>query len=312
MFTSRAYGLTLGSPFHFPELAPAPPGARVDVEVALGRVETVGPPTVVDAGVAFWARPGEATLFYEGVGRYHVCGGRRVTIDPSPGVDEREVRFFVLGPAMAVLLHQRGLLPLHANAVRVDGVAALFMGFSGRGKSTTAAAMCARGHALVADDVAPVQWTADGPVVLPGWSHMRLLPQTLAALGAAAPDGPTIHPRTDKYAWHAARFADAPVPLGRIYLIAGGARVGVEPLARNEAFGQLVAGTYPVPARLMEADGGKADHFRRCVAVASRVTVARLTRPRDLDVLPELCRAIEADVAAAGRVVGTGSGAAAR
>jgi hypothetical protein len=198
-----------------------------------------------------------------------------------------------------MLLHQRGLLPLHANAVCVDGVAVLFMGFSGRGKSTTAAALCARGHPLIADDIAPVQLTPDGPVILPGWSHMRLLPQSLAILGAPEPTGPTIHPRTDKHAWHAEHFADGPVPLGRIYLITDGDRIEIEPLPRNEAFGQLVAGTYPVPARLMEAEGGTAAHFRRCVAVAARATVARLKRPRDLDLLPDLCRAIEEDVEAA-------------
>jgi hypothetical protein len=298
MYSLSAYGLTIRSPISFPELTPAEPGGPPDVTLTVGRVEPVGPPAIVEPGLTFWARPGEATLSYEGVGTYHVVGGRQVTVDPSPGADEREIRFFALGPAMAMLLHQRDLLPLHANAVCVDGVAVLFMGFSGRGKSTTAAALCARGHPLIADDIAPVRMTPDGPVVLPGWSHMRLLPQSLAIVGADRPAGPTIHPRTDKYAWHAARFADGPVPLGRIYLITDDDRIAIEPLPRNEAFGQLVAGTYPVPARLMEADGGTASHFRRCVAVAARTTVARLKRPRALDLLPALCRAIEEDVGA--------------
>jgi hypothetical protein len=302
MYFSSAYGLIIRSPIVFPELTAVEGGIPPDVTLTVGRVEPVGPPTLVEPGLAFWARPGEAILSYDGVGSYRIAGGREVTVDPSPGADEREVRFFVLGPAMAMLLHQRGLLPLHANAVRVDGVAVLFMGFSGRGKSTTAAALCARGHPLIADDIAPVQMTPDGgPVVLPGWSHMRLLPQSLAILGAARPTGPTIHPRTDKFAWHAAHFADGPVPLGRIYLITDADRIEIEPLPPNEAFGQLVAGTYPVPARLMEADGGTAAHFRRCVAVAAHTTVARLKRPRALDLLPDLCRAIEADVGAARR-----------
>ena len=219
-----------------------------------------------------------------------------MTIDALPGVEDREVRFFALGPAMAMLLHQRSLLPLHANAVNVNGVGVLFMGFSGRGKSTTAAALCARGHQLIADDISPIQWTDAGPVVMPGWPHMRLLPQSMMALGAET-SGPTIHARTDKYAWQAGQFVGAPVPLVRIYLIADGERIEVEPLRPSEAFGQLVAGTYPVAARLMQFDGGTAGHFKRCVAVASRATVAWLRRPRALELLPDLCRAIETDVA---------------
>ena len=47
-------------------------------------------------------------------------------IDPendftAPGASSRNVRVFLLGSAFGALLHQRGLLPLHANAVEVDG-----------------------------------------------------------------------------------------------------------------------------------------------------------------------------------------------
>jgi hypothetical protein len=294
MHTSKAYGLTIRSSFPFPELTPAPVDAAVDVTVELEHVEPAAP-VLSEPGLSFWAGPGEAKLTYDGVGTYHVAGGRRMTIDALPGVDNREVRFFALGPAMAMLLHQRALLPLHANAVNVNGVGVLFMGFSGCGKSTTAAALCARGHQLIADDISPVRWTDGGPVVLPGWPHMRLLPQSMTALGARM-SGPTLHGRTDKYAWHAQQFAPAPVPLGRIYLLTNGERIEIDPLRPSDAFGQLVAGTYPVAARLMQFDGGTAGHFKRCVAAARRATVAWLRRPRALELLPDLCQAIEADV----------------
>lgn len=294
-YTSKAYGLTIRSSFEFPELLPALADAAADVTINLGPVEPAQP-QLREPALSFWAGPGEAKLTYSGVGTFHIAGGSRMTIDTAPGVEEREIRFFALGPAMSILLHQRGLLPLHANAVNVNGVGVLFMGFSGRGKSTTAAALCARGHQLIADDISPIQWTSAGPVVLPGWPHMRLLPQSMTALGAEM-SGPTLHARTEKFAWHARQFATAPVPLGRIYLITDGDHIEVEPLRPSEAFGQLVAGTYPVAARLMQFDGGTAGHFKRCVAAASRATVAWLRRPRSLELLPELCRAIEADVA---------------
>jgi hypothetical protein len=295
MHTSKAYGLTIRSSFPFPELLPAPADAVVDVTIDRGPVEPAQP-QLSEPALSFWAGPAQAKLTYNGVGTFHVADGTRMTIDVAPGVEEREIRFFALGPAMSMLLHQRELLPLHANAVNVNGVGVLFMGFSGRGKSTTAAALCARGHQLIADDISPVQWTNAGPVVLPGWPHMRLLPQSMTAVGGDT-SGPTLHARSDKFAWHARHFATAPVPLGRIYLIADGDRIEVEPLRPSEAFGQLVAGTYPVAARLMQFDGGTAGHFRRCVAAASRATVAWLRRPRALELLPDLCRAIEIDVA---------------
>jgi hypothetical protein len=296
MTTRTIYGLSIRSAINLPDLPPcsSPP----DVQVALGYVKPVCP-VLTDDGCAFWAKPGEAKLFYDGVGGVHVINGSQVYVDPADGVDEREIRFFILGPVMAMLLHQRGLLAIHANAVEIDGVAALFTGFSGRGKSTLAAFLCSRGHRLVADDISPIDVSSDAqPLVLPGIPQIRLLPESIRTLGQST-SGPTVHPRTDKYAWRVSSGASAaPVPLDRIYILTDGDDIRIERLRPHAGFGQLVASTYPVPARLMEADGTAKQHFRQCVTLASRVRVCRLHRPRSLALLPELARAVEEDVVA--------------
>jgi hypothetical protein len=296
-----AYGLCIRSGIDLPELPPCTgTGTLPDVHVARGQVRRVCP-VLTDDGCAFWAKPREAKLFYDGVGAFHVIDGSRIVVESADGVDEREIRFFILGPAMAMLLHQRGLLPIHANAVEIDGVAVLFTGFSGRGKSTLAATLCSRGHRLVADDICPVDVSRHRPVVVPGIPQIRLLPESIRTLGESM-SGPTVHPRTDKYAWRVRSGASpAPVPLERIYVISDGDDIHVQRLQPHEAFGQLVASTYPVAAHLMEADGTAKRHFSQCVSLAGRARVCRLHRPRSLARLPELAAAVEADVARATR-----------
>ena len=71
------------------------------------------------------------------------------------GYVEPPLRTFLLGPALAVLLHQRGRLVLHAGAVAVNGRVAAFLGGPSWGKSTTTAALDRRGHGIMADDVDP-------------------------------------------------------------------------------------------------------------------------------------------------------------
>jgi hypothetical protein len=292
-----AYGLCIHSSIDLPELPPCA-AAPADVHVSLGYVRRVCP-VLTDDGCAFWAKPGEAKLFYDGVGAFHISNGSRIVVEPADGVDEREIRFFILGPAMGMLLHQRGLLPIHANAVEIDGVAVLFTGFSGRGKSTLAAMLCSRGHRLVADDICPVDVSRPRPVVMPGIPQIRLLPESIRTLGESM-SGPTVHPRTDKYAWRVRSGASpAPVPLDRIYIITDGDDIHVERLQPHEAFGQLVASTYPVAAHLMEANGTAKRHFQQCVTLASRARVCRLHRPRSLARLPELAAAVEANVTTA-------------
>ena len=64
--------------------------------------------------------------------------------DPAPGRDlyESDVRVFLLGSCIGALLHQRGILVLHAGAIHTDKGAVLFTGPWGIGKSTLLAASC--------------------------------------------------------------------------------------------------------------------------------------------------------------------------
>jgi hypothetical protein len=59
----------------------------------------------------------------------------------------------MLGSAWGALCYQRGLLPLHASAVVVDGRVHAFTGPSGAGKSTLAAGLSARGLQYFTDDI---------------------------------------------------------------------------------------------------------------------------------------------------------------
>jgi ABC-type glutathione transport system ATPase component len=75
------------------------------------------------------------------VGAFLVRGGREIMIDAVPGVDARTLRLSLLGPALALVLHQRGRFVLHASTVAVAGSAIAFLGEKGWGKSTIAAAL---------------------------------------------------------------------------------------------------------------------------------------------------------------------------
>ncbi len=86
----------------------------------------------------------EVHLHWHSVATFLVREGRLVTVDPAPGIDQGTLRIFLLGPVLAALLRQRGYLVLHASAVAYSGGAAAFLGLSGRGKSTLAAALHAR------------------------------------------------------------------------------------------------------------------------------------------------------------------------
>lgn len=84
----------------------------------------------------------------------------------------------------------RGLLPLHACAVELDGRAVLIAGDGGAGKSTLTAGLIAAGAALVADDLVVLRVeqgrVAGRNLVTRGRPTIRLHPDTAAGLDTVA------------------------------------------------------------------------------------------------------------------------------
>ncbi len=283
-----AYGLSIRSSLPLPELVAA--RAAADVTIRLGQVGHL--PSETDRQFRTVAE--EAYLFWEKVGAFLVRNGREINVDPAKPVEEPVLRLFILGPALAVLLYQRGLLVLHAGTVAVNGGAVAFLGGPGWGKSTLATALYLRGHGLMADDVTAVQVDRPSPMVLPGFPQLKLWPEAAAALGIAAEDLVPLHPRLAKRGCHAPRgFPEAPLPLTRIYVLAEGAHHEVEPLRPQEALVELVRHSYGI--RVLHRVR-PASHFRQCAALASTVPVYRIKAPRSLEALPRLATFVEEDL----------------
>src|SRR5687767_37791 len=117
-----------------------------DVTISIGAVGPVSGPPGVDL------QDDALVLRIPEVASYRI-DATSILVSPAPAVPEQNLRLYLLGSAFGALLHQRGLLPLHANAVEIDGKAVAFMGASGEGKSTLAAWFHDRGFNIIADDV---------------------------------------------------------------------------------------------------------------------------------------------------------------
>jgi hypothetical protein len=186
---------------------------------------------------------------------------------------------------------------LHASGINIDGGVAAFLGDKGTGKSTMAAALHARGHALVADDVVAVDTTGATALAYPGFPQLKLFPESAAQLGET--DAlPRLHPDFDKRARRVeTNFPQEALALRAIFELINSDHEGVEPVAGPTAMMTLVRHSYLLP--MMAATGASALHFRQTVELAKRVKVLRLHRRRILDELPKVAAMVEAAVAIA-------------
>ena len=166
-----------------PEVALRSHGA--DVAVRRGAVPN-SLPRAQARGPAWEHGDGRTLIRHPGGVRFLVEGGDTVRYD-APGVSAGDVGAFLVGSAWAALALQRGLLPLHASAVRAPGAVHAFAGTSGAGKSSLAAALGRHGLAFFADDlllVDPASFSAREAARCYGSPALRLWPRGAALTGA--------------------------------------------------------------------------------------------------------------------------------
>jgi hypothetical protein len=193
-FTYHAHGLLIASDVALP-LPPAAPAGEPDLVLRRGADRPVPHERPPGTRLAEVGRP-DHTIFYTlardetaAVLRYPgVCdftgdrGLSRVTAHLHPGADAGLLPVLVSGALLAVHLMLHHQLVLHASAVRAGGRAVAFVGSSGMGKSTLAAALCDLGCGLVSDDLLRV----DRGLVHPGGTENRLR-ESARELAEAAP-----------------------------------------------------------------------------------------------------------------------------
>lgn len=205
-----AHGLTVATDLRLPGLDPAF-RATDDVAITITGDAAGSPGPAADAGrtLARRSRGGGSgyrlTAHAEGH-RLEVAGvctaafgpdPRSVRIRPRKGSGGAVTALVARGLVLAVRLGLHGEHLLHASAVELPAGAVAVAGPSGAGKSTLAAALCASGGRLVADDT--LRWRRDpegGVAVHRGARELRLRPDRRRWIAdLAGPVRPTVDGR---------------------------------------------------------------------------------------------------------------------
>lgn len=279
----RVYGLTVATWIPFPELESAPADAPVDAVFRLGEVPAELGGSKFN-GARFQAGPGRLLAWIDGVARYLAVDGREILVQPEPGAIEGDLRALLLCSPMGGLLHQRGLLPLHASVIATPRGAVVFLGNSGRGKSTLAAHFARRGFRVLADDIAVIRFDGTGkPFAEPGLPQFKLWPNSVSELGEAADTLPRLRPQMEKRTLaFPGSFCREPLPLARLYALEADNQspdIRLFPQPVLDRVRLLLDHTYR--AQYLPGLGIQKAHFQSLSRVAAAVPLVRVTRPDD-------------------------------
>jgi hypothetical protein len=290
----RIYGLNIRSEFRLNRL-PEAGEADADVTISFGNLRHCVPESGYSAGYLNTRGPG-AYFSWPEVGAFLARQGTEVVYEPAPDVDERIIPFPLLGIVISAILLQRGVLVLHASAVSIGDTAVSFMGARGMGKSSIAAALYARGHTLLTDDLVALTQT-DGCLTMlqPGYPQLKLMPDMAERFFGNEEVDFQFNGHGKRVCNALRSFSPEPVLVRCIYSLSVDPVLAISPLRPDEAMLELLRQSYV--ARVFGDFPSKTDaanHFRQCAEVARSVPVFRLQRPGSPGLPDQLAQAVEA------------------
>jgi energy-coupling factor transporter ATP-binding protein EcfA2 len=204
-------------------------------------------------------------------------------LEDARGLDSGELTLGFTSVLTGVCLNLQGQVAIHANAVALKGKAIGFIGYSGAGKSTLSAFCAGCGAGFVTDDVLVVD---EQGYVLPGNPRIKLYPETGVSLGLEASQETNYkifyHPEYNL----GTTLHHAPVPLGKLYLLAEAEtdQVYTEPIPSAQAVFELLTHGYDVSYFIAR----NPKLFDAYVHLVDQVPLRRLVYPHDFSRLPEV------------------------
>jgi hypothetical protein len=215
--------------------------------------------------------------------------GARHELSFEDAVPDEERRKLARGTARLLLRQLSGELGLHGAAVELGGRAVVLVGGSGYGKSTLAAALCARGGRLLADDAVALA-TADGSVLVePTEIDHWLDGDARHALGISTSPHPNKVPV-------AATPAPSGVPVAAVVRLAWSADGDAVELHERTGVDALASLLPHVVRMILDSPSHQRTELLRLEALVAAVPIGVLERParfdlldRAVDITAELC-----------------------
>ncbi len=284
------FGITLRSPLQLPLLT-------CTSDVLPDVVIDLSPPAVQPQDRPFLLFSddlgySQITICPPDVGRFTLCNGTTVSFQPDlSGRFSSLLELYLTGSILSLLLYQRGLLVLHGSVVRIQDRAVAFLGHSGAGKSSAAAACCRQGHAFLADDIVALSLSGQDVFVQSGFPRLKVHIDTAEALDIPVQSLVSVHPEIDdeRALQLDDQFCQEAQSLAAVYLLGEGEQEEMKPLSPAAALVELLQ--HAMPSRY--GQNGGARQFEQLSTLVRQVPVFHLLRPGNLEHLHGFSQFVE-------------------
>ncbi|MCH9755578.1 MAG: hypothetical protein K0U37_00095 [Gammaproteobacteria bacterium] len=211
-------------------------------------------------------------------------------------IDMNLLNSWILGTLMAYILQYHGFLVLHGAAVFMNEGAVILSGHSGAGKSTLAAALTAKGHPFITDDLIVIQPTSQGQyALLPGPQKFKLWKDAMLQFNYEIQHALPVNLKSDKYAVPVMHVChEALIPITSFYEINITQSDEIktqEVLLGCHALRILMQNAYRY--FMLKPLGQLPAFLKHCSALTQQLTVHRIMRTPYFEDLPKIIQQIE-------------------
>lgn len=278
-FKYRAFGLNIQSDFEIDEMMPAS-FEQEEVRITMAEApKAINNP--VKEGVRFQLTANEFLLNVDNVARYYVADGNAIRVEKRNGSSHQEVRLFLLGVVFGALLHQRGMVPFHASALKgPDGKGFMICGRSGIGKSTITAYLVKQGYSLLSDDISVVQAEEGRVRVYPSYPFLKLWKDVMDHVDFTADEGTRLREPLEKYGYRLDEaFYSYALDLNNVFVLSVHNReeYKTEELRGIEKFEALKNQTFRFQ---FVTEKNRSGHFNLVNQLAQSASLHRINRPQ--------------------------------
>lgn len=234
-------------------------------------------------------------LFWKNIPVFSISTNQ-IIINQNINLDDSFLRWLLLGHAFAILLFKLDRLVLHANALNINNGAILFLGSSGKGKSTISFAMQKKGYSLLSDDIITLEFTEnDIPNAFPSFPRIKLWPDTIKNFDEEPDLNELIHLNTDKRSYsNVNNFCNEILPLKAIYLFKDSEkRASIKKLNNGKAIMEIIKSTYCF--KLFNKQD-RIKNLKQCSKIVNTTPIKIIERKKDFKDIPDIINLIEKDI----------------
>jgi len=195
-----AFNFTISSEIELPELINIRANNNITPDIIIrlkNTPENLKKPQ--KTGVRFQASENEFLLFVDNVADFYIHNKQYIDINIKKTATIEEVKLFLLGSAFGAIIYQKGKIPFHGSAVKINNKAAIISGVSGAGKSTTTLDLTMSNLPLITDDVSLISYTNNKAIIYPGFPRIKLWEDTINFYNINKNNLKKIRPIIEKY-----------------------------------------------------------------------------------------------------------------